>query len=152
MSELLRNNEFVWAMMSILIFALTFAIKYPYKLLTRKIQNETTRKIANKAIVLFAFGLGFLLNFLYCHYFALEFTIQASLRNALSAIALHSALEIKTNGKVENVFNTQEGQEVVKQATEYVNGTSQKTVKTTDKKKSKGDSAVADFWKSVKKK
>ena len=152
MGELLRNSEFVWAIMSLLIFALTFAIKYPYKLLTNKIQNETTRKIANKAIVLFAFGLGFILNYFYCRYFGMVFTVQDSLRNALSAIALHSALEIKTNGKVDNVFNTQEGQEVVDKATEYVNGISQKTVKTTDKKKSKSDSAVADFWKSVKKK
>lgn len=150
MSELLRNDEFVWAIMSILIFALTFAIKYPYKLLTNKIQDETKRKIANKAIVIFAFGIGIVLNYIYCRYFGTIFTVQDSLRNSLTAIAIHSALEIKTNGKVDNVFNTQEGQEVVDKATEYVNGT--KTEKTTDNKKDKTNSAVADFWKSVKKK
>ena len=151
MSELLRNSEFVWAIMAIIIFLLTFAIKYPYKLLTNKIKDETKRKISNKAIVLFAFGLGFLLNFVYCHYFGMIFTVQASLKYALSAIAIHSALEIKSNGKVENVFNTQEGKEVVDKATEYVNGTNE-TTKSTDKKKTKSESAVADFWKSVKKK
>ena len=152
MGELLRNSEFVWVAMAILIFLITLVVKYPFKKLTSKIKDETKRKLANKAIVIFAFAIGFVLNLIYCHCFNVVFTIQASLKYSLTAISLHSVLEIKSGGKITNEYNTAEGQEVVEKATEYVNGTSQKTVKNTDKKKSKGDSAVADFWKSVKKK
>lgn len=149
MSELLRNSEFVWAVMAILIFAITFAFKYPYKKLTKKIKDEGKRKLANKAIVLFAFAISFALNFAYCHYFGVIFTIQDSLRNGLSAIALHSALEIKSNGKVENVFNTVEGNQITDMATDYV----EKKTKTEKKgKENKPETAIDEFWKSVKNK
>jgi hypothetical protein len=141
MSELLRNSEFVWAVMAILIFAVTFLFKYPYKKLTGKITNETTRKLANKAIVLFAFTLGLVFNFFYCEYFELVFTVQESLKYSLTAISLHSVLEIKSKGKIKSDFNTEEAKELIDSATEIAK----------DKTKS-NESAVKEFWNSVKKK
>lgn len=153
MSELLRNSEFVWVAMAILIFLITFLFKYPYKKLTNKIKDEGKRKLANKAIVIFAFAISFALNFAYCHYFEMVFTIQDSLRNALSAIALHSALEIKSNGKVENVFNTVEGNQITDMAIEYVDKKSKtKTEKKEKEKEKKPETAIDEFWKSVNKK
>ncbi len=150
MSELLRNNEFVWAIMTALIFAITSVIKIPYKKLTGKIQNENTKKIANKAIIIFAFAIGFGLYFGYCHFFGMAFDLKTSVIQSMSAIVTHALLE-KSKKAEDKVFDTEECQEIVEKAKQYVNDTSE-TTKSTDKKKAKSESAVADFWKSVKKK
>lgn len=123
--------------MAIIIFAITFLFKYPYKkFITDKITDEKKRKIANKAIVLFTLALGIALEFVWCFWQGMTFTIVEfgdGLKHALSAIALYSALEIKTKGAIENPFDNEESQEVIEEVTSIV--TSDKKQKTKTKKK-----------------
>ena len=123
--------------MAIIIFAITFLFKYPYKkFVTDNITDEKKRKLANKAIVLFTLALGIGLEFVWCFWQGISFTIVEfgdGLKHALSAIALYSALEIKTNGAIENPFDNDESQEVIQEVTSIV--TSEKNQKNKTKKK-----------------
>ena len=44
--------------MTTLVFVIIALLKKPIKALTKKIQNEKLRKLANKSIILLAFGLA----------------------------------------------------------------------------------------------
>jgi hypothetical protein len=122
--ELLSNEATRWSVMAILIFAVTFLFKYPYKrFLTDRIKNEKKRKLANKAIVLFTIALGIGLNFAYCAWIDFPFDVVElgnGIRNGLSAIALYSALEIRTKGAIENPFGNEDSQEVIEEVTALV--------------------------------
>lgn len=128
--ELLTNEATKWCAMAIVIFALTFAFKIPYKkLLTSHIKDEKKRKIANKGIVLFTLALGVALEFVWCSWQGITFTVMElgdGIKYALSAIALYSAIEIKTDGAIENPFNNEECQEIIDEVTEYVNKNKEK--------------------------
>ena len=137
MYELLTNEAFVWCVMPIIIFALTFLFKFPYKkFLTSRIKDEKKRKLANKLIVLFTLGLGIALNYFYCLWQGCAFSIVEfgdGLKYGLTAIALYSALEIKTNGAIENPFNNEDSQEVIEEVTTLVNKETKKEKKTKKK-------------------
>jgi hypothetical protein len=62
---IVQNYGWVTLVITIIVLALTEAIKIPFKMLTGKIKNEKLRKLANKSIILISFGLAFL-----CHYVA----------------------------------------------------------------------------------
>jgi hypothetical protein len=135
--ELLSNEAIRWSVMAILIFAITFLFKYPYKkFLTDRIKDEKRRKLANKAIVIFTIGLGVCLEFCWCLWQDVAFTIiefGEGIKYALSAIALYSALEIKTEGAIENPFNNEDCQEIIQEATALVTETTNKKTKKTKK-------------------
>lgn len=144
--ELLCNEAIRWSVMAIIIFAITFLFKYPYKKWTSTFKDEKKRKIANKAIVLFTLGLGILLEFAWCYWKGCAFDLVEfglGLRNGLSAIALYSALEFKTDGAIENPFDNEDSQEVIDKATAFVNET--KNEKKTKKKDNKEKTAHEKF-------
>lgn len=58
------NFGYIAAIMSVIVSLLVEGIKIPIKLLTKKIQNEQLRKLANKSIIMITFGLGFLIDYL----------------------------------------------------------------------------------------
>ena len=150
--ELLNNEAYRWCVMAAVIFALTFAFKIPYKkLLTDRIKDETKRKIANKAIVIFTIGLGVFLEFVWCYWHNIAFDIMEfgyGIKHGLSAIALYSALEIRIGKKIENPFENEESQKVIADATEFVDAITNKTKK--DKKtKKKQQTAEEKFWNLV---
>jgi hypothetical protein len=153
MKELLTNEAFVWCVMPVIIFALTFAFKFPYKkFLTSRIKDEKKRKLANKLIVLFTLGLGIALNYFYCLWQGCAFSIIEfgdGLKYGLTAIALYSALEIKTDGAIENPFNNEDSQQVIEEITELVE---KKPKEKKPKKKSKdtaNETAEEKFWNLV---
>lgn len=155
--DLLFTEGTRWCVMALLIFAITFLFKYPYKkFFTDKIKDETKRKIANKVIVLFTIVLGVVLEIIWCYIRGWDFTVVEfgyGLRQGLSAIALYSALEVKTKGKVENPFNNEDSQEVIQEITEFVEKQTSKTKETkkqkeNNKKKSK-ETAEQKFWSLV---
>lgn len=137
MYEFLANEGVRWIAMALLIFGITFAVKIPYKkFITDKITNEKKRKLANKAIVVFTLALGIALEFGWCYIRNYEFTLVEfgyGLKQALTAIAIYSALELKTDGAIENPFDNADCQEVIEDATELAN-----QIKT-DKKSKKKD-------------
>ena len=147
--ELLSNEAIRWAVMAILIFAITFLFKYPYKkLLTDRIKDEKKRKLANKAIVLFTLALGIGLEFAWCYWQGYTFTVMEfgdGLRHGLSAIALYSALELKTEGAIENPFGNEASQEVIQEATSLIENTQIKSKTKTTKKDNKEKTAHEKF-------
>lgn len=147
--ELLCNDAIRWSVMAIIIFAITFLFKYPYKkFLTDRIKDEKKRKLANKAIVVFTLALGILLELLWCCWSGFAFTeveFGLGLRNALSAIAIYSALELKTQGAIDNPFDNKDSQEVITNANQLVTKISK------DGKVDEKDlTAVQEFWDKVK--
>ena len=138
MYEFLHNPATLWCVMSLVIFALTFVVKIPYKkFITSKITNETKRKIANKAIVIFTLALGIFLNFAYCYWCEIAFTFVEfgdGLKYGLSAIALYSALELKTSGAIENPFNNEDCKEVIDEVEKLVNNSQKNKTKKKDNK------------------
>ena len=124
MYELLFTEGTRWTVMAILIFAITFIFKYPYKkFVTDKIKVEKRRKLANKAIVIFTLALGIVLEICWCQIRGWEFTMVEfgyGLRQALTAIALYSALELKTDGAIENPFDNEDSREVIEGVSAFV--------------------------------
>lgn len=125
MYEFLANEAVRWSAMALLIFGITLAVKIPYKkFITDKIKNEKKRKLANKAIVIFTLVLGIALEFGWCYIRNYEFTLVEfgyGLKQAVTAIAIYSALELKTNGAIDNPFDNEECEEIVEDATAIVN-------------------------------
>lgn len=61
---IVENYGWITFIMVALISGITEILKLPLKKLTSKIKNEKLRKLANKSIILIAFGLAFLLRYL----------------------------------------------------------------------------------------
>ena len=112
----LTNDKVVWCCMSILIFLITLCLKIPYKKLTSKITSEKLRQFANKAIVIFTFAISIGLNVAFSEWTKTPFSFEDSIKYALSAIALYSALEIKGNP-----FKNAEAEELIDKAEDVVN-------------------------------
>lgn len=114
MEELVKNEYFVSVAMAVIIFACTQLLKMPIKLLTSKITNERVRRIVNGTILLIPFILGVVLDYVYCT----AVTHQAvSVINGLgygtAGISLYGVVERFFKVKVENPYETEEGQAVV---------------------------------------
>lgn len=107
MYALLTNDKFVWCAMAIIIYLITLVFSFFYKKLTNKIENEVTRKIANKVIVLVALGLGVGLQLLLCHFTKAPFVFATSLTYAMSAMAIHELVQVKS-GKKDLAFDPSE--------------------------------------------
>lgn len=61
---LIHNYGWISLIMIFLVTGILQLIKLPVKLLTKKIKNETLRKLINKVFILMAFGLAFGLYYL----------------------------------------------------------------------------------------
>jgi uncharacterized membrane protein len=61
---IIENYGWISIVMVIIDAILVELVKIPVKMLTKKIENERMRKLANKSIILISFGLAFLINFL----------------------------------------------------------------------------------------
>ena len=114
MEELVKNEYFVSVAMAVIIFACTQLLKMPIKLLTSKIANERVRRIVNGTILLIPFILGVVLDYIYCT----AITHQAvnvinGLGYGTAGISLYGVVERFFKVKVENPYETEEGQAVV---------------------------------------
>ena len=110
-------------------------VKKPIKKLTAKIQNEKLRKLANKMVILFAFGLSalmwFVLNKISAHYFPFD-EIKVLLTGAFS-IVIHAFGD--------GIINKTQAKEIIETVEEIV----------ADGKIDDNDKhAVADFWNKTK--
>ena len=112
----LTNDKVVWCYMSFLVFLITLGLKIPYKKLTSNITSEKLRQFANKAIVVFTFAISIGLNVTLAEWTNIPFSFEDSIKHALSAIALYSALEIKGNP-----FKNAEAEELIDKAEDVVN-------------------------------
>ena len=59
-----ENASATSAILSVVILLLTFLIKFPFKVLTKKIQNVEVREWVDRAIIAIPFALAFLARFL----------------------------------------------------------------------------------------
>lgn len=141
--RLLSNEYFVWCAMAVIIFLVTQVLKLPIKAATKHIKNQRTRKIINATILLIPFALGILLEFLYkTYYLHTTFTVIAGLGYGTAGISLYGVIERFFKVKVENPYNTEEGNAVQ----EFVEKVQE------DGKIDKSDvSAVDEFWKTISK-
>lgn len=140
--ELLNNDVFVWGAMAVIIFAFTQLLKLPIKHFTSKIKNVRVKKLANISILILAFALSVLLDFLFAYFYLKEgVDLLRALRNWTGSSAVYSLIERFFGVKVENPMETEEGEAVVDCVTEVC----------ADKKVDKNDKgAVKEFWERVK--
>ena len=111
--ELLNNEHFVWGVMSVLIFAFTQVLKLPIKHFTKKIENERFKKIANISILVLAYGIAVLLDFLFAHFYLhTDLNLMRAFYSWSGSSAVYSFIERFFGKKVENEHETAEGQAV----------------------------------------
>lgn len=136
--ELLNNEIFVWGAMAVIIFAFTQFLKLPIKHFTSKIGSKRGKKLANASILVLAFGVAVLLDFLFAYFYLKEgVDLLRALRNWTGSSAVYSLIERFFGVKVENPMETEEGKAVVDMATEAC----------ADNKLDKNDKgAVKEFW------
>jgi hypothetical protein len=114
MEELVKNEYFVSVAMAVIIFACTQLLKMPIKLLTSKIANERVRRIVNGTILLIPFILGVVLDYVYCTAVTHQaVNIINGLGYGTAGISLYGVVERFFKVKVENPYETEEGQAVV---------------------------------------
>ncbi len=141
---ILANKEVVLIGACVFTFFITQVLKLPIKHFTKKIGNETTRKLVNSVILLIPFIFGCFYEFLYSHYYLHEvFSIARGISYGASGISLYACVErffgVK---KSKNVYKeTETGKAVV----EFV----QKVAKD-DKVDEEDISAVREFLNKVK--
>ena len=115
MWELLKNPYFVMCAMALIIFLVTQVLKMPIKFGTKHIKNPQVRKMTNATILLIPFGLGVLADFLYSTYvLQTTFTIIAGLGYGTAGISLYGVVERFFKVKLENPYDTEEGQLALK--------------------------------------
>lgn len=140
--ELLDNEYFVFSAMAVIIFALTQVLKLPIKACTKKIKNERARKMVNATILLIPFLLGVLADFLYSTYYLhATFSVITGLGYGTAGISLYGVVERFFKVKVENPYDSVEGQAVI----EFV-----EEIKKDGKVDENDTHAVADFLEKVK--
>lgn len=142
-AELIRNEYVVCSIMAIVIFAVTQLLKLPIKAVTKNIERERLRRIINALILLIPFGLGILFEYLYNGLFLeQELTFYKGLMYGSSGVALYGFIERFFKVKVENPYNSEEGEAVL----ELVDDVSKdKVIDEKDK------DSVKAFWKKINK-
>lgn len=114
MTELLKNVYFVGCAMAVIIFLVTQVLKMPIKHFTSKIKNERTRRMVNATILLIPFALGITFDILYSTFVThTAFSIIAGLGYGTAGISLYGAVERFFKVKVENPYDSKEGEAVV---------------------------------------
>lgn len=139
--SLLENVYFVWGAMAVIIFALTQLLKLPIKHFTKRINNQRTRKMVNATILLIPFAVGIALDFVYSTYYLHgAFSIINGLGYGTAGISLYGVVERFFKVKVDNPYDTNEGQAVMEFVEEIAK----------DGSVDKNDRhAVSDFWNKV---
>ena len=136
--ELLNNDVFVWGAMAVIIFAFTQFLKLPIKHFTSKIENVRVKKLANASILILAFAVAVLLDFLFAYFYLKEgVDLLRALRNWTGSSAVYSLIERFLGVKVENPMETEEGKAVVDMANE---------VCADNKIDNNDEGAVREFW------
>jgi hypothetical protein len=140
--ELLNNELFVWGAMAVLIFAFTQFLKLPIKHFTAKIENQRVKKLANASILVLAFGMAVLLDFLFAYFYLNQsVNILRAFYSWTGSSAVYSFIERFLGVKISNPMKTEEGEAVVEAVAEV----------TKDGKIDENDKhAVKDFWNMVK--
>ena len=114
MKELLENEYFVSVAMAVIIFACTQLLKMPIKFATSKIANERVRKIVNGTILLIPFILGVVFDYVYCIAVTHNaFDVINGLGYGTAGISLYGVVERFFKVKVENPYETEEGQQAI---------------------------------------
>lgn len=140
--ELLKNDIFVWGAMSVVIFAVTQALKLPIKHFTAKIGSERVKKLANTSILILAFAVAVLLDFLFSYFYLKQgIDLVRVFRYWSGSSAVYSIVERFLGKKIENPMKTEEGKATVEMVGKVV----------ADNKVDKSDSpALNEFWDRVK--
>lgn len=139
---ILRNGWFIGCTMAVIIFVATQLLKLPIKHFTKKIKDESKRKLVNSTILLIPFVLGIFLAFLHSTCVHTTFYVITGLKYGTAGISLYGIIERFFNIKIKNPYDTEEGKAV----TDLVNNI------TADGKIDSSDStAVQEFLDKVKK-
>lgn len=119
--NLLINPCFIGCVMAIIIFLVTQFLKLPIKHFTKKIKNERKRKIINATILLIPFALGILFDFVYSTYVLNTiFTGVTGLGYGAAGISLYGVVERFFKVKIDNPYDSEEGQAVKDLVSEVV--------------------------------
>lgn len=141
--ELLKNEYFVWCGMAVIIFALTQLLKLPIKHFTKMLSNARVRKMLNATILIIPFALGVILDFVYSTYYLHRvFSVINGLGYGTAGISLYGVVERFFKVKVDNPYETEEGEAVLELVSE---------VSKDGKVDGQDKHAVKDFWDIVKK-
>lgn len=101
MAELLKNENFVWFIMSLIVLGVSQLLKLPIKLLTKKfIKKDNVRSRVNICIMLIPLTLGILCDWLYCSlYLHIAFSVIEGLKIGGTAVTLYGVIEKAFKGK-----------------------------------------------------
>jgi hypothetical protein len=110
---ILQNEVIMFGFFSTVIFALTQALKIPFKKLTSKIANEKTRKRVNCVILIFPFLLGILADALFSYFYHGEMLdLITGLGYGTGSIALYNVVERFLGVSINNPYKTEEGKDI----------------------------------------
>ena len=95
MKELLNNQYFVWAMLSLIVLGVSQLLKLPIKAINKKvIKNDAIRNKVNTFIMLIPLCLGILADFLFCTlWLKIPFSIVEGVKIGGTAITFYGILE-----------------------------------------------------------
>lgn len=117
------NTTLMWWIMAAVIFILTQAIKQPIKKITQKIGNgnELIRKKVNTVICIIPFVLGIIFDLFYSKYSGKTFNIAEAIFLGGQSIAMYGIFERFFCIKIENPYNTEQGEKVIYEVTKKAN-------------------------------
>lgn len=104
--EWLKNNQsaMLW-IMAVAVFLVTFVLKFPIKIFTKRISNENVRKSVNSIILLIPFALGILVQFIYSRYFLhIGLDILEGLKVGTASITMYAIIERVLGFKINNPY------------------------------------------------
>ena len=117
--EFLYNKDITIWIMAVIVFAITFLLKLPIKVLSKKAKNEQCRKAINSVILIIPFAIGMLVEWLYDTFIMKGvFDYVTGFLVGGQSIALYGVVERFFGVKVENPYETEEGKKVLEQVEE----------------------------------
>lgn len=117
--EFLYNKDITIWIMAVIVFAITFLLKLPIKVLSKKAKNEQCRKAINSVILIIPFAVGMLVEWLYDTFIIKGvFDYVTGFLVGGQSIALYGVVERFFGVKVENPYETEEGKKVLEQVEE----------------------------------
>jgi hypothetical protein len=120
MASLLNNSKIVWGLTAVITFLITQGLKWVLIKPYTKSLNKRTKTIINSIILIIAFGVAVLCEYLYSHFWLKDIiNFDRAFNGWGGASLVYSFFEMilkfikGENVKVENPFKTEEGQETV---------------------------------------
>lgn len=140
----------VWVfMLGIIVWFLMCGVKVPYKMLTSKLVPAEHRKTANKGLILIAFGLGILAQYIYSVITRSVINVTEGIAIGTASLSLYAVIERGHKNKpVISVEEAQLGEDIITKATNDILADG----KITEDDIKSGVSAVDKFFKEVDKK